>query len=117
MANFVEIKFTNPKLKQSEVAKELTISASTLQRYRREINMLSTYRIPPSSNTSTRKQKVSNHTEHDLKSTSNDLKRTSNDRKKTSKNTNEKSKRLKSKNTLRSGDPNDDNSNNGKKTY
>ena len=74
MANFMEIKSINPKLKQSEIARELKLSFSTLQRYRREMIMLSPYRTPPSSNTHTRKQKTSNQTEHDLKMASNDLK-------------------------------------------
>ena len=59
MAKFMEIKSINPKLKQSEIAKLLAISTSTLQRYRREINMLSPYRIPPSNN-HTRKHRNSN---------------------------------------------------------
>ena len=50
MAKFMEIKFTNPKLKQSEKARELKISSSTLQRYRRKTIMLSPCRIPPLSN-------------------------------------------------------------------
>ena len=48
MAKFMEIRSVHPELKQSEIAKELKISSSTLQRYRREINMLSPYRIPSS---------------------------------------------------------------------
>ena len=79
MAKFMEIKSTNLKLKQSELGKELKISSSTLQRYRREKSVLSQNRIPPSPHTHTRKQKFSNHTEHDLKMTSNDLKMTSNE--------------------------------------
>ena len=52
MAKFLEIKSNNPRLKQSEIAKKiLELSSSTLQRHRREINMLSPYRIPPSSKT------------------------------------------------------------------
>ena len=43
MARFLEIKSVNPKLKQSEIAKELGCSSSTLQRYRQDINMLSRY--------------------------------------------------------------------------
>ena len=84
MANFMEIKSINPILKQSERAKELAISTSTLQRYKREINMHSPYRIIQSSNTNTGKQKTSNHTEHDLKVTSTDFKMTSKDLKTTS---------------------------------
>ena len=89
MANFMEIISINPKLKQSQIAKESAISTSTLQRYRREINMHSPYRILQSSNTRTRKQKTSNHTKHHLKMTSNDLKMTSNDLKMTSKDSKE----------------------------
>ena len=77
MAKVMEIKSTNLKLKQYELAGELKISFSTIQRCRRETNMLSPYRIPPSSNTHTRKQKTSNHTEINMKMTSNDLKMTS----------------------------------------
>ena len=51
MAKFVEVKSNNPKLKHSEKIEELEISSSTIQRYRREINMLSPHSIPPSSNT------------------------------------------------------------------
>ena len=67
MAKFIDFKSNNPKLKQSEIARELEISSSTLQRYRREVNIISPYRIPPSSISHTRKQKTSNHTEHDFK--------------------------------------------------
>ena len=62
------------------------------------------YRIAPSSNTHTRKQKSSNLTEHDLKVTSND-------HKKTSKDANEYdspvSKEAKSRNRIRGSGPND----------
>ena len=63
MANFMMNMSNNPKMKQSEIARELKLSSSTIQRYRREINMLSRYRIPPSSNAHTRKQRTSNHSE------------------------------------------------------
>ena len=71
----MEIKSGNPKLKQSEIARVLKISSSTIQRYRRELGMLSQNRLPPSSKTHTRKQKTSNNTninEQDLKMTSKD---------------------------------------------
>ena len=55
MAKFMEIKSISPKLKQPEIARELQMSTSTLQRYGREINMHSPYRKPSSSNTNTRK--------------------------------------------------------------
>ena len=76
MANFMKIKSIKPKSDQSELARELKLSSSTLQRYSREIRMLSPYRIPLSSTTHTRKKKTSNHTEHNLKMTWNDLKKT-----------------------------------------
>ena len=41
MARFMEIKLINTKLKQSEIAKELGCSCSTLQRYRQDIKKLS----------------------------------------------------------------------------
>ena len=56
--------------------------------------MLSPYRIPPSSNTHTTKQKTSNRTEYDRKVTLYDLKMTPNDLKMTS---NEPVKRKKNK--------------------
>ena len=86
MAKFIEIKSINPKLKQSEIDREPKVSSSTLQRYRIEKNMLSPNRIAPS-NTNTREQKTSKHTEDDLKRTqmtSDDLKMASNDLKMTS---------------------------------
>ena len=84
MAKITEIKSNNPKLKQSEIAKLLELSSFTIRRYRREINMLSPYRIPPSSETNQRKQKTPNTKLDDVKVTSNDLKMTSNDLKTTS---------------------------------
>ena len=47
MADFMRVKYENPKLKQSEIANNLVVSSSTLQRYRNDINMLSPYRIHP----------------------------------------------------------------------
>ena len=66
----MESKANNSTLKQSATANELKISSTTLQRYRRAINVLSPYRIPPTSNTHRRKEKFSKHTEHDPKMTS-----------------------------------------------
>ena len=80
----MEFKSINPNTKQSEKVKELSISTSTLKRYRKEVNMQSPYRILQTSNTKSRKQKTSNYTDHDLKMTSNDPKITSNDIKMTS---------------------------------
>ena len=47
MNDFMNIKYQNPKLKQSQIADELKLSSSTIQRFRNEINMLSPYRINP----------------------------------------------------------------------
>ena len=97
----MEIKSTNLKLKQSEIGTELKTSSSTLQRYRREMNVLSPYRIPPSSNSRTRKQNTTNHTENDLKLTSGNRKMTSNGLKMTS------NEPVKNKKKLKGCDPND----------
>ena len=70
--------------------------------------MLSPYKTPPSSNTHTRKQKFSNHTELDLKMTSKDIKMTSNDLKRT---TNEPVKNKR--NNIKGGDPSE-NQNDGR---
>ena len=47
MNDFMNIKYNNPKLKQSEIASQLNMSTSTIQRQRNDINMLSPYRINP----------------------------------------------------------------------
>ena len=44
MNDFMHIKYQNPQMKQSEIANNLNISSSTLQRYRNDIIMLSPYR-------------------------------------------------------------------------
>ena len=85
MAKLMEIKSNNPKLKQSEIAKLLELSSSTLQQYRRGINMLSTYRIRPSSKANQRKQKTPNTNRDDVMVNSKYLKMSSNDLKTTSK--------------------------------
>ena len=68
--------------------------------------MHSTYRIKQSSNTHTRKQKASNHIEHDLNMKSNDLKMTTSDLKDTSKESVKSNRRSK----LKGGMLNDKNS-------
>ena len=94
MTKFMKKNSINSKTGQTEIAKEKTLSFSTLQRYRRELILFSPYRThPTSTNFNTRKQKTSNHTENDLKVTSNDLKVTSNGLKKTSNSTNENGKK------------------------
>ena len=47
MNDFMNIKYLNPKLKQSEIASQLDMSASTIQRHRNEINMISPCKINP----------------------------------------------------------------------
>ena len=83
MADYMKLKYENPRMKQSELANHLTKSSSTLQRYRNDINMLSPYRINP--NTTNKRTKKSSNTKFDNNShpdpdvkrhrlTSNDLK-------------------------------------------
>ena len=45
MNDFMNPKYQNPQMKQSEIATNLKTSSSTIQRYRDDINVLSTYRI------------------------------------------------------------------------
>ena len=59
MADFMRLKYENPKMKQSEIANQLSLSSSTIQRYRNDINMLSPYRIQ-SDNTKKRIKKAKN---------------------------------------------------------
>ena len=88
--DFMNIKYLNPKLKQSEIASQLNMSTSTIQRQRNDINMLSPYRINPN-NVNKRPKKAKIDDNGDLKRpqmTSNDLKTTSNDNIKKSKTSN-----------------------------
>ena len=57
MNDFMHIKYQNPKMNQSEIANHLNMSTSTLQRYRKDIYMLSPYRINPN-NTKKRSKKL-----------------------------------------------------------
>ena len=61
MADFMLMKYKNPKLGQSQIANQRSYSTSTLQRYRNELNMLLPYRIIPN-NTNKRTKKTSNTT-------------------------------------------------------
>ena len=77
--DFMHIKYQNPKMRQSEMANNLNMSSSTLQRYRNDINMLPPYRINPN-NVKKRTKKAKIEDIGDLKRpqmTSNDLKTTS----------------------------------------
>ena len=47
MKDFMNMKYQNSKLKQSEIASQLDMSSSTIQRHRNDINMLSPYGINP----------------------------------------------------------------------
>ena len=67
MARFMEIKSTNPKLKQSETAKELGCSSSTLKRYRNYINMFSPYRFHRRLTRENKRILKENNTEHEPK--------------------------------------------------
>ena len=81
MNDFMNIKYQNPKLKQSEIANQLNMSTSTIQRQRNDINMLSPYRINPN-NVKKRPKKAKIDDNGDLKRpqmTSDDLKTTSNE--------------------------------------
>ena len=84
MADFLRVKYENPKMKQSQIENQIGLSTSTLQRYKNGINMLSPYRINPN-NTNKRTKRTSKfnsnndfHRDPNLKrpqKTSNDLKR------------------------------------------
>ena len=88
MNDFMNIKYQNPKMTQSEISSQLNTSPSTIQRYRNDINMLSPYRINPN-NVKKRTKKPKIDDIGDLKRpqmTSNDVKTTSNESIKNKKN-------------------------------
>ena len=88
MNDFMYMKYQNPKLKQSELANNLNMSSSTIQRYRNDINMQSPYRVNPN-NVKKRTKKPKIDDIGDLKRpqmTSNDVKTTSNEAVKNKKN-------------------------------
>ena len=66
MNDFMNIKYQNPKMKQSEIANQLNMSTSTIQRQRNDINMLSPYRIN-SNNVKKRPKKAKIDDNGDLK--------------------------------------------------
>ena len=83
MNDFMNIKYQNPKMTQSEISSQFKMSSSTIQRYRNDINMLSPYRINPN-NVEKRSKKAKIDVNGDLKipqMTSNDVKTSSNDKK------------------------------------
>ena len=73
MSKFMCIKFENPKMKQSEIANQLSYSTSTLQRCRNDINLLSPYRIHP--NNTDKQKRTSNTTSKNYLQRDPDLKR------------------------------------------
>ena len=88
MAVFLRVKYENPRMRQCEIANQLGMSSSTVQRYRNDINMLSPYRINPN-NTKKRSKKAKIDDIGDLKRpqmTSNDVKTTLNETVKNKKN-------------------------------
>ena len=88
MNDFMHVKYQNPKMKQSDIANQINMSSSTLQRYRNDINMLSPYRISPN-NVKKRSKKAKIDDIGDLKRlqmTSNDIKTTLNETVKNKKN-------------------------------
>ena len=88
MNDFMNIKYQNPRMTQSEISSQLNMSSSTIKRYRNDINMLSPYRINPN-NVKKRSKKAKIDDIGGPKRaqlTSNDLKTTSNDKKTRSKN-------------------------------
>ena len=88
MNDFMNIKYQNPKMTQSEISSQSNMSPSTIQRYRNDINMISPYRINLN-NVKKQQKKTKIDKNDDLKRpqlTSNDLKTTSNDKKTKSKN-------------------------------
>ena len=88
MADFMKVKYENPRMKQSEIANQLGMSSSTIKRHRNDINMLSPYRINPN-NVKKRPRKAKIDDIDDLKRpqmTSNDLKTTLNETVKNKKN-------------------------------
>ena len=100
MADFMRLKYENPKMKQSEVVNQLSLSSSTIQRYRNDINMLSPYRIQ-SDNTNKRRKKAKNgNSDNDSQPNYDDkrLQMTSNDLKTTQTKSN-----MKNKNVLKAG--------------
>ena len=81
MNDFMYMKYQNPKLNQSELANNLNMSSSTIQRYRNDINMQSPYRINPNNvKKRTKKPKIDDigdlkrpqMTSHDVKTTLNE---------------------------------------------
>ena len=105
LADFMRVKYENPKMKQFEIADQLGMSSSTLQRYRNDINMLSPYRSNLN-NTSKRTKKTNNNNFDNICHTNQDVKRlqlTSNDLNRPQSTSNGNSKKTKTKTNLKGG--------------
>ena len=105
MADFMRFKYENPRMKQSQIANQIGLSTSTLQRYRNDINMPSPYRINPNTNHKRTKKVKNTNFDNDLHHET-DVKRpqmTSNDFKRPQSASNENSKKTKTKNNLQDG--------------
>ena len=105
MADFLQVKYENPKLNYSEIANQLGYFSSTLHRYRNDVNMVSPYRIQPN-NINKRTKKTSNTNFDNNSHRETDVKRprlTSFDLKTTSKESSPEVKPAKSKNKLKGG--------------
>ena len=56
MADFMRVKYENPRMKQTEIANQLGMSSSTVKRFRNDINVLSPYRISPNNTKNVQKR-------------------------------------------------------------
>ena len=105
LADFMRVKYENPKMKQSVIASQLGLSSSTIQRYRNDINMLSPYRFQ-ANNTNKRTKRVKNTDFNNNSHHESDVKKPqmiSNDVKRPQSTSNENSKKTKTKNNLKGG--------------
>ena len=65
MNDFMNVKYQNPKMKQSEIASQLKVSTSSIQRQRNAINMNSPYGINQNNvKKRTKKAKIDEITDH-----------------------------------------------------
>ena len=67
MSRFMGKKSTNPRSRQDEIAKDIGCSSSSLQRYRQDIKMPSTYMIPPNTHKKNKRFQIVNMASKDLR--------------------------------------------------